>query len=483
LAGKAGGPDRETGWEMDAFSSLIHERLRFLGARPEDPVLVGLSGGQDSTALLLALVDGWCPAGDIAAAHLDHAVREGSAQEAGKVEGFCRSLGIPILQGRLDPDQVHLLSRKKGSMEASMRELRYGFLRSCAASRGAKWVLTGHTLDDQVETILFRVLRGMNPMSFSGIPEKRPPFLRPLLGLTRRQTLSFCRERGIEPLVDPSNLDGRFARNRIRRDTIPSLKGSFHPDLEGLVLRLGSAAGQMGSLLEKIHREWFQELSDKQGGVLSGTGLKSLPPAFLEAVLAGFLREGIRQWPSKPLLNEVQRRIRNGREGGPVSLPGGGILVIREGKVSIRDRDTEVANDLPMDPVLLPLPGTLHFESSGITLSTGNIVLGGDFRFPAGDTVFVGKNRLKTPLWVRRRHPGDRFDPLGAGCRKKLKDFFIDRKIPRSCRDRIPLVLDNDGEILWVAGIEISQKAALKGYEGEEGVWIRIEGKDHLDPG
>ncbi len=468
---------------MDPFSSQIRERLHDLGVLPCHKVLVGLSGGQDSTALLLALAEtNAFPAENLTAAHLDHAVREGSAREAGKVEGFCRSMSVRLIRGRLDPKEVHFLRRKRGSLEAALRELRYGFLQSCAASCGARWVLTGHTLDDQVETILFRILRGMDPLSFSGIPGKRPPFARPLLGLARKQTLAFCRERGVEPLADPSNLDDRFARNRIRSGTIPLLKENFHPELEGLLLRLGSATGKIVTALESLGRTRFDRLSDPGAGSLSLAGMESFPVPFLKAVLARFVRDGIGHWPSESPLSEVQRRIRNSSGKGYVSLPGGRILVIGKEAVSIRDRDVRAVNDIPMDPVLLPVPGTFHFESSGITLSTGNVTLGENFSFPAGDTVIMGKNSLDAPLWVRRRHPGDMFHPLGSGGRKKLKDFFIDRKIPRSHRERIPLVLDNAGEILWVSGIEIAQKAALKGHEGEEGVLIRISRKKHPEP-
>ena len=95
--------------------------------------------------------------------------------------------------------------------------------------------------------------------------------------------------------------------------------------------------------------------------------------------------------------------------------------------------------------------------------------------FPEGETTLIARKGIREPLWVRRRHPGDRFVPLGMSGKKKLKDFFIDRKIPLPERDTIPLVLDNEGSILWVTGVEISQKAALENYEGEEGILLRLE--------
>lgn len=462
---------------MNGFSHHVHERLLAAGAKPGDRLLLGLSGGQDSTALLLALRDGWGLPGRIAAAHLDHGIREGSGEEAGKVAQLCSSLGVPLLTGRLDPREVRTLARQRGSLEAALRELRYTFLRSSSEAFGAKWVLTGHTLDDQVETVLFRVLRGMNPMSFSGIPETRPPYLRPLLGFQRAQTLSFCLESGVEPLVDPSNLEVRFARNRIRSVTVPFLKNTFHRDLEGLVLRMGSAAGGLAAAVGGILRSGFPEVFDALTGDLSADGLRSMPIPLREALIADFLRERTGRWPSASLLREVTRRLSRARPGGPMSLPGGLVLFTAEGKVSIREPKRREENDVPVVPVPLPVPGTVRFEASGITLTSAVFALGADMCFPAGDTALLRKNGLQPPLRVRRRQAGDRFTPLGSSRSKKLKEFFIDRKVPRLERDRIPLVLDSRGEILWVAGVELSGKAALQGYEGEEAVLIRISRK------
>ncbi|MBN2719995.1 MAG: tRNA lysidine(34) synthetase TilS [Proteobacteria bacterium] len=457
---------------MTAFSARVCERLRALGALPSHRVLVGLSGGRDSSALLLALASEKYFSRGIIAAHLDHGVREGSGQESGQVEALCRSLGIELLKGSLDGEQVHRITREKGSLEAALRELRYDFLRSCAASRKADWILTGHTRDDQVETILFRVLRRMDPLSFSGIPEKRPPFLRPLLGVSRRQTLSFCLEQGVAPLEDPTNLDVRFARNRIRERILPSLRESFHPEVEKMVLRMGDAARKMGSGMEGVLSAgsgWGIRLQEG----LNPEDLRLLPPAFGRAVLAGFLRQEAGKWPSGAVLEEAFRRIL-GSAHGPMDLPGGHVLDLGPKRVYIRNRGPEPGNGIPSESVVLPVPGTLRFECPSMALVAQKVVASDVFPCP-GDTAMIREEGLRMPLMVRRRRPGDRFAPLGLGGGKKLKDFLIDRKIPRPERDRIPLVLDGEGEILWVAGVEISQKAALRGRPGENAVRIRIE--------
>lgn len=458
---------------VTAFSARVCERLHVLGALPSHRVLVGLSGGRDSSALVLALASEKYFSRRITAAHLDHGVREGSGEESGQVEALCRSLGIDFLKGRLDGEKVHRLAREKGSLEAALRELRYDFLRSSAASRGAEWILTGHTRDDQVETILFRVLRRMDPLSFSGIPEKRPPFLRPLLGFSRRRTLSFCLERGVAPLEDPTNLDGRFARNRIRGWILPSLKESLHPGVEEMLLRMGEAAGEMGSYVEEILSTGSGRMARLQEG-LSPEDLRGLPPAFRRAVLAAFLRQETGRWPSGAVLEEAFRRIL-GSANGPMNLPGGHVLDLGPKRVYIRDRGSQPGNGIPSEPVVLPVPGTLRFECPPMVLIAEKVVAGDGFPCPGGDVALIRTEGLRTPLRVRRRLPGDRFAPLGLGGGKKLKDFLIDRKIPRPERDRIPLVLDGGGEILWVAGVEISRNGALRGCPGEKAIRIRIQ--------
>jgi tRNA(Ile)-lysidine synthase len=158
-----------------------------------------------------------------------------------------------------------------------------------------------------------------------------------------------------------------------------------------------------------------------------------------------------------------------------MSLPGGMILDSYGEKTYIYSRD-RLERLTPLDKaVCLPVPGRLRMECAGVWITAHYGTLGEPGRFPAGNTVLIRKKGLKEPLWVRRRHPGDRFDPLGTGGAKKLKDFLIDRKIPSVRREMLPLIFDDEGDILWVAGIEISNKAALEGYEGEEAVVLRLE--------
>jgi len=453
---------------------IVRESLLSLGVKPGDGCLLAFSGGQDSTALLLAMLEGWDGRDPITAVHLDHAVRQGSEKEQETARRVCEGLGVEIITGRLDPGELSSETRKTGSLEAAMRTCRYRYLLSCARATGKKWLLTGHTADDQVETVLFRIFRGMDPMSLVGIPCKRSTIVRPLLGISRDLTLRYCLEKGIAPLKDPSNSDSRFARNRIRNNTIPALRTSFHPDLGVLVLKLSSLVRRLEIAREAILGCF--DIDDSGSGInaLSILRHSSVPVAMRRSAIGRFLKAGTGNWPSASQLREAEQHV-YGSKRGRMSLPGGKILASSGDRTYIYDDRANRNLSIPLETSILPVPGRVCFEASGTVVSAQYGTLLAIRGFPSGDTVLIARKGLLGPLRVRRRHPGDRFRPLGMNHDKKLKDFFIDRKIPFGERDRIPLVLDGEEDILWVAGIEISAKAALEGYKGEEVVVLRIE--------
>ncbi|UCG37811.1 MAG: tRNA lysidine(34) synthetase TilS, partial [bacterium] len=169
---------------MQSLPHIVRENLFALGAESDDACLVGLSGGADSTALILSTGGpGSAWKGPVVAAHLDHGVRECSASDRMWVENLCRELAVPLITHRIGDGELPALRKKTRSLEAAMRRIRYAFLLDAARSSGAKWVLTGLTSDDQVETVLFRVLRRMDPRSLAGIPPRREIILRPMLGV------------------------------------------------------------------------------------------------------------------------------------------------------------------------------------------------------------------------------------------------------------------------------------------------------------
>jgi len=457
-----------------SLPAILKKKLTSLGATLEDTFLVAVSGGADSTALLLALEAALGESGGLIVAHLDHGVRSGSEKDQEKVEELCRDMGVELVTGQLDPAELEVYRRSYGSLEAAMRLLRYRFLFETARKLGSKWILTGHTADDQAETILFRVTRDMDWRSLGGIPERRGSVLRPLIEVPRSATWSYCLAMGITPVSDPSNLDEVYARSRIRNRVLPGLAATFTPDIPDLLRRMGRAAGSLSLSEEKLLDRFMPEASRGDTGLVQRKHILALPKILQNRLMAGYLVLTLGEYPSRSLVDNALEFVLAGRNG-ELTLPGDMTLTLSYGLAHIGKAVTGVELSLPSTPLELKIPGILAIPSAGIVITAKESALKVPGSFPGGRTVLLAKNSVRGPLRVRKRLPGDRFMPLGMKREKKLKDFLVDRKVPRAARDLIPIVVDGQNNILWVGGIEISQKAALDGVEGEKTIQLHIE--------
>ncbi len=460
---------------------IVKEKLISLGAKTTDAYLLAVSGGADSTALLLAMQAALGRAGDLTVAHLDHGVRPGSGQDMERVLELCRELGVRSITDQLDSDELIARCRIDGSLEAGMRSLRYRFLFETARKRGSRWIVTGHTKDDQAETVLFRVTRGMDWRSLGGIPERRGMILRPFIDVSREATLRYCRTRGISPITDPSNYDETYARSRIRNRIIPGLVTSFNPGLSELLCRLGRTARRLSMAEEKLLGRILAGSDMEAKGLAERDTLLNLPEILRKRVIVDYLFLKLGKYPSRSLVHDTLEFILAGRNG-QISLPGGMTLTLASGLVQIGKKTAASPCGLPSRGLELKIPGSLVMPSTGITISARESILEAPGSFPRGKIALLSKKGITGSLWVRKRLSGDRFMPIGMERDKKLKDFLIDRKVPRAARDLIPIVVDGQGDIVWVGGIEISQKAALDGVEGEEAILVRIEYQSVDDP-
>lgn len=405
-----------------------------------EAVLVAVSGGADSVALLHALR---ALAGELrlrlSVAHLDHGLRADSAADAAFVEALARGGELPVSVERLAVPAG-------GSLEARAREARYAALRRQAARVGAARIALGHTADDQAETVLMRLLEGAGPRGLAGIPPVRGPFIRPLIETRRADIVAELRRAGLAWREDPSNRDPKFLRNRVRHELLPLLAASYNP---AIVPALNRAAALTRALLAEVTALAARELPAAAADdvVLARSRLAALPAEVAAEVLR---LAAERLGRAAPLRAWAHRGLRRVLLAPPPRRPlalGGITIEVSGDRVRLACRPRP-----PLAPRPLAVPGVTPLPEIGRALAVRC------FDRPAGyaaprerDRVAFDADRLPGPLGVRARRRGDRFAPFGGSGERRLKSFLIDAGVPRWERDSLPLVVAG-AEIAWVVG-------------------------------
>jgi tRNA(Ile)-lysidine synthase len=414
-----------------------------------ETVLIALSGGPDSVCLSVVLSRlSRRFRLKLHALYVDHGLRpEETPEETAFCEGFCQDLHIPFRPLSIE---VKAYAKEEGkNLQEAARELRYRALDEEARRVHAGVIALGHTLDDQAETFLMRLLRGSGPFGLAGIPPVRANIVRPLVECQKEEILAFLEKEKVRFVVDSSNFKDDYLRNRVRTSLIPLLR-EMNPNISRTL-------GQTAEIFREEERYFQAEVT---------RALMKLITRKTDAVIELFLvpLEGM----AKPILRRVLRRaleetrglrgigfvhlediirlVKGGKAGDRVSLPKG----IR----AIRKYSTLLITSNP--PLRL---GTYRLEQEGeIILPEAETVLTASFRdeapgeVPQKTAAVFDAGKVSFPLTVRAREEGDFFYPLGFGKRKKLHDFFIDEKVPRDERESVPVVTTG-GDILWVAGM------------------------------
>ncbi len=407
-------------------------------------VLVAVSGGPDSAALFAALVN----LSDrlhlrITAAHFDHHLRGAESERDRQVaEELARRLGTPLLVGSAG----HSLAGP--NLEARARSARYAFLKQVARERECSAVATGHTLDDQAETVLLRVLRGTSLDGLRAIaPRRRDGIIRPLIECRRSAVLDFVREQGLPFAHDSSNDDVRFTRNRLRHQVMPLLE-ALNPRVRERLATLAELARTGTACIDEYEEALCGESSRQRR--LHLTDLKALPQNLRFHVARRWLggqRGSLRglSWHHHAALD---RLLRSSRPNSEVILPGGG-LVVREYEFL---RYVSSRTDTSVDAGTLQADGD-PWSSNGWRIEARTVAQPPtDWRSCDLLTIHADAAALSQPMTVRPARRGDRIRPFGMSGHRKLHDLFIDRRIPRQKRWGRPVV-HAGSEILWVPGL------------------------------
>jgi tRNA(Ile)-lysidine synthase len=421
---RASGGDAAGSSRADADTVLDAARESGL-LRAGEPLLVLVSGGGDSVALLdLAVRLGAA----VSVLHVNYGLREGADADEDFVRDLTDRLSVIL--------HAHRVTLPDGNAQEQARDARYALAEQLADGDYA----AAHTASDQAETVLYRLAVSPGSRALHGMAPRRGRLVRPLLGVTREEVRAYLRARGLDWREDPSNADRRFARARVRHDVLDALR-ELSPAVERTI---AETARQLRDEAEVLDAAVAGALAELGGGpAISLDALKEHPPALQRLVLRSLAGRALSRAELGQLLGVGQR-------GTKVVELGGGLRAVAEYGTL---RFTRAGDAEPPPPVQLVVPGRARF---------------GDWELEArlegaGDVAVTGVGPAVT---VRAWRDGDRMRPAGLGGSKSLQDLFTDRKVPRALRRTLP-VIEANGEIVWVAGVAVDERFVAR--EGDPG--------------
>jgi tRNA(Ile)-lysidine synthase len=442
--------------------------------RRNESVLLGVSGGPDSMCMLHLLKElneiedfRW----KLIVAHVNHGLRGKEAEEDEQfVRATTEKLGLQFISVKADVKEEQ--AREKLSPEEAARNVRHRVLRSLAMKEKAQKIAVAHTFDDQSETILFRIIRGTGLRGLRGIPairvlsKKEDLFLvRPMLEVERSEIEQYLKEKKIPHRQDSTNLDTTITRNFIRRDLLPTIEKRLNPRVKYALVKLGQISRSFYLCMREISKEIFEgvRLMGKEGEVaFSVQEFSKFPPAIQTLVIDQGVRALLGRLPHLNFEHYVGviSLCSNYGHGKVVQLPKG-LQAKRESYVLKIYHPREAAEPPKFKHKRLTIPGNTKVNKLSLDIQTqvlkGKLTGLQDYiRDKDYTEEVVDADRLEMPLTVRLRHRGDVFRPLGSPGHCKLKEFFIDQRIPREFRNRVPIVVDKGGRIVWVVGYRIS---------------------------
>ncbi len=442
----------------NTFQKVKHTISRHHMISEGDCVIVAVSGGPDSVCLLHLLHELMDELHiHLVVAHFDHGLRPAEDEsETAFVRALAVSLKLPF-----ETAKGYLLAKKvRGSREEVARNARYAFLERARKKQKAQKIALGHNLNDQAETILMRLLRGSGPSGLTGMPPRRDgSIIRPLIEIERPEIENYLRAKKLPSVTDSSNLKTDYLRNKIRLELMPLLE-VHQPRLAHLLAQTAEILRDEDDYLELIAKGWLNrnmELSPHQASKVPITSFLTLPVALRRRVIRnviGRAKKDLRRisWDH---IEAIQRLAQAEKPQAVLNLPGRLTVkraydyLIFSASVSRKPRPFHYTLDGP---------GTYDLKEIGRRLSIEEIRSRKGLRLRGSAwTAFLDAEKLRFPLTLRSFKAGDRFIPFGMKGHKKLKDFFVDLKMPLEQRYSTP-ILCCDGTLVWVCGFRIDDR-------------------------
>ena len=441
----------------ETLKKVRHTISRYQMISSGDRIVVGVSGGPDSVCLLDILnklrndLDI-----ELIVAHFDHGFRpDEDGNETRVVESMAVSLGLPF-----EMQKAGFNMEGTGSLEEMARYARYCFFNEVKDKYSARKIATGHTLNDQAETVLMRLLRGSGASGLAGIPPVRDDrIIRPLINLTRDEVLSYAVLKGLKYVTDSSNLETHFLRNRIRLEVLPQLK-EIQPRVIELLGQTAEIMKRDDAWMEAEATAWMEkaaEISQDFRVKIPLSSFKQLPEALKYRIIRNALKisGGTLRRISLQHIEDVISMVTGEKPQAKIHMPNGLVVARRYDQLVFDAGGEEGSSEYSYT---LDGTGIFHLEAPGYTISireTEKTKIPDISNSPW--SAFLDADQITYPLEIRNFRPGDRFIPFGMSGHKKLKDLFIELKVPSEDRSRIPILTYNNKPI-WVCGIRIDDR-------------------------
>ncbi len=431
-------------------------------------VVVAVSGGQDSVALLHILA--WLrePLGlDLRVAHIEHSLRgEESRRDAEFVQEVASSLDIPAAAYIVDA--AGAAKRLHIGIQSAARQLRHKRLNEAAQAHGNALIALGHTQDDRVETLLLNLVRGCGIQGLAAMPAFAPPIVRPLLGAPRQETEFYCEENGLEFRTDSSNSSTKYLRNRIRSELLPNLRSYYNPGVSAALARLAQIAEEESTALDALAHAALDRAtlsSDGQGVRLDSAELCSLPNWIARRVVRAAI--GLVSGSLTDIEYAAVDRVLVGIREATLGHRFQWTLPLGNNRVSANGREVEFTSvSAPASPLPayypVAIPGETNAARFGLVVRTSIAQEAMNPAIASAMTAEFDAEFIQGALVARNRRPGDRLHLEASGGTQKVQDLMVNRKAPRVSRDEV-LVLADDCGPLWVVGHRIGARARPHG--------------------
>ncbi len=452
-----------------------------------DKVLIALSGGADSVCLTHVLVT---LSGEmkfsLSAAHLNHGIR---GEEADKDEQFakefCRELYIPFVSKTVKAEEI---AKEAGlTVEEAGRRERYAFFNEVCKKGGQRVIVTAHNRDDEAETVLMRIIRGTGIDGLAGIKFIREDgVIRPLLKVSRAEIEEYCKANNLKYCTDSTNSDNDYTRNRIRNELLPYIREHFNPNITESLINLSESAARDSEFLNSYARRLYKRLGspmpNRKPVVLHIESMGMVDNAIMARLVMAAAKEAmgedfrLERKHIRDILN-----IKDKETGARVDLPKGLGVCVKYGWLEFVNNNEAEIKKTPKyfgkDYMMEIEPGN-GYQIDGMegTIFVKNILVS-EYKKTPGD-VLIDADKICGKIVLRNRRKGDKMAVFEDGRCKKIKNIFIDMKIPREKRDDIPLICHDD-EVLAIVGGRVSEK--YKVDKNSQRAWVICYGTDFSD--